>query len=95
MHTKGVFLVGFLVKLNYTKLTPFILLYSNIYLNFHPTFFSLRAKFRLVDVLRDGDRADEGVLGNRIEVGLFALDKEPVETVLFNKERRVRFEAAP
>jgi hypothetical protein len=26
---------------------PFILLYSNIYLNFHPTFFSLRAKFRL------------------------------------------------
>jgi hypothetical protein len=47
MHTKGVFLVGFLVKLNYTKLTPFILLYSNIYLNFHPTFFSLRAKFRL------------------------------------------------
>jgi hypothetical protein len=48
MHTKGVFLVGFLVKLNYTKLTPFILLYSNIYLNFHPTFFSLRAKFRLV-----------------------------------------------
>jgi hypothetical protein len=44
---------------------PFILLYSNIYLNFHPTFFSLRAKFRLS---RRGECQNKNVMISMIEL---------------------------